>query len=498
MSTDRVKHGPLRQELDGIASSAGAVLRSVRIRRERQRALDAAWWIPICISSLWLLLCVVAILFGAAPFEAPRWLPALLTIIFPVVWLLARWALAATLHVRRRECLVAVDDALQLADRLTTADEFLAREERTPFMQAAVADAASFMDRAMQVEIQRTLPSWRLHRRWGIAAAVSAALIILASVIESPVYQNSAAPTSTETGELAELDPKRFQDDIPQAAQREANENPETARQTVLEQAGGSQSRKERLELTKDIKKTRGRTGVGQPSDAASASGSSHSAGSPTNQAQTGMSSKKKSKKKAKKKSKKKPTGDPVARKKPQDDSGATAGRGAATGSNRSPASSVWSSKDQVVSDDEEDLEDDADVEDEFDDSDARGGVQPHLRDRRPPVNRDLSIGFGNQKNPDANGRGGASEQKKSRGVASLVLGVPIPDHIKAKPNPGKTKITQERVEPQAENAPSLAAQSRLPRSGPSGHLTRPELSLWMREFVKSYYLSLRSKQPRE
>ena len=35
--------------------------------------------------------------------------------------------------------------------------------------------------------------------------------------------------------------------------------------------------------------------------------------------------------------------------------------------------------------------------------------------------------------------------------VASLVLGVPIPDRVKGRPGPGRTKITQERVEPEAE-----------------------------------------------
>ena len=110
-------------------------------------------------------------------------------------------------------------------------------------------------------------------------------------------------------------------------------------------------------------------------------------------------------------------------------------------------------------------------------------------------MNRDLGIGFGNQKNPDANGRGGPSEQKKSRGVASLVLGVPIPDHVKGRPNPGKTKITQERVEPMAEDAEPVTAGERRQRETPVGHLSRPDLLPWMRDLLKSYYLSLRSEE---
>src|SRR6185295_7293052 len=105
----------------------------------------------------------------------------------------------------------------------------------------------------------------------------------------------------------------------------------------------------------------------------------------------------------------------------------------------------------------------------------------------------------GNQPNPDANGRGGPSEQKKSRGVASLVRGVPIPDHVKGRPNRGRTKITQERVEPRAEDAPQLAAGARSPRAAPIGALARPALVPWMRALVRAYFLSLDptpAKQP--
>ena len=118
----------------------------------------------------------------------------------------------------------------------------------------------------------------------------------------------------------------------------------------------------------------------------------------------------------------------------------------------------------------------------------ARGGVQPSLRDRRPPVSRDLRIGFGNQPNPDANGRGGPSQHKKSRGTASLVLGVPIPDRIKGQPNPGKTKITQERIEPRAEEGTTLDAGERGTRQGTVGRLGRPEMTPWMRRLVGDYF----------
>ena len=168
--------------------------------------------------------------------------------------------------------------------------------------------------------------------------------------------------------------------------------------------------------------------------------------------------------------------------------SGATAGKGTGSGSSKNPGSTDWQSKDQVSSDEEQPLGEDAEVVDEDEESEARGGLQPSLRDRRPAVNRDLQIGFGNQPNPDANGRGGPSEQKKSRGVASLVLGVPLPDHVKGQPNPGRTKITQERVEPRSDTSDVALASARKPREQPIGALAHHELEPWMRELVRSFF----------
>ena len=126
--------------------------------------------------------------------------------------------------------------------------------------------------------------------------------------------------------------------------------------------------------------------------------------------------------------------------------------------------------------------------------STSRGGMQPNLRDRRPPVSRELGIGFGNQSSEDANGRGGPSQQKKSRGTASLVLGVPIPDHVKGQPNPGRTKITQERVQPRQEQSPRIPAEPRQRGARPTGPLTRPGAEPWLREMIRNYFVERRAR----
>jgi hypothetical protein len=186
-----------------------------------------------------------------------------------------------------------------------------------------------------------------------------------------------------------------------------------------------------------------------------------------------------------------------------EEQGGASAGRGTAKGSNRNTTTSKWTGKDQVTSPDEQEIEEDEDTEDESEEQRNRGGMQPNLRDRRPPASRDLRIGFGNQPNPDANGRGGPSEQKKSRGTASLVLGVPIPDRVKGQPNPGPTRITQERIEPTAEESPDRPVSARTPRTTDLGPLARPkppapttQLTPWQRQLIRRYLDDRRQPLP--
>ena len=252
-------------------------------------------------------------------------------------------------------------------------------------------------------------------------------------------------------------------------------------------------------QISEGSKPSEGKTGSGRSADAENASGASESRGAPSNQAQSTKPAPKKPKPTDKQPRKKKALAPaPDTKKRNEEDSGSTAGRGSSKGSNKNPAASSWSSKDQVTTEDDQEIEDDEDTEDEEEEQDARGGVQPSLRDRKPPVSRDLRIGFGNNPNPDANGRSGPSQMKKSRGTASLVLGVPIPDRIKGQPNPGKTKITQERIEPKAEETERLSAGARRPRAAPAGYSSRPELTPWMRELVRTYFLNLRKRTKTE
>ena len=151
----------------------------------------------------------------------------------------------------------------------------------------------------------------------------------------------------------------------------------------------------------------------------------------------------------------------------------------------------------QEATPDNEGEQEEDEVDEEEEEQESRGGVQPNMRDRRAPVNRDLQIGFGSDRpNLDANGRGGPSGQKKSRGVASLVLGVPIPDRVNGQPNKGRIRITQQRITPEAQQSGRVDAQDRLPRQGAVGPIAHPNFSPWLQDIVRRYFLQRRAKHP--
>ena len=407
-------------------------------------------------------------------------------------------SLSAAGQVSEADALARLDGELGLEDRLLTARDFLGRNHRTGFMRAAIDDASEAVSQAGRAELRASVApgTWSPAGRTGAVTAL--ALIVIGAALSGT---SDDAPHDVPTPRESARAPSVVAE--PGAGDTPAASAPETHPRVTEKNAsrpGVTPPSAEGAEagvIPEDARETKGATGEGKSAEASASQGAGQSKGVPSAQGQVSVPDPKERKKPRKKKESKEPEATPTEPKKPGDEekSGSTAGSGAASGSNRNPSTSEWSSKDQVSETEDDPIDDDTDVEDEDSDSDARGGLQPNLRDRRPPVNRDLSVGFGNQPDEEANGRGGPSQAKKSRGTASLVLGVPIPDHIKGQPNAGRTKITQERVEPKDDEAPEIEAEDRGARSGPAGHVARPELAPWMRALIRAYFLDVHRQE---
>ncbi len=472
--------------LEQVAARGARVLRGER----RRRALGALF--VTLIERLWIAGAGTALLLVGGPATVAGWIALGVGAAAAVLALVN--TVSAAQHVDDADALARLDRELGLADRLLTARDFLLRACPTGFMRAAVADARDAVERARAAELRPVAVPARMTRAGRFSLLATVALLVAGATLPPAVAGPGAGagalpPRHTaralETVAPQLRDERRTADATaprPESVKENAS-RPDAAPETPEEGESGA--------IPDDARETKGATGEGRSAEASASRGAGQSKGVPSDQGQVSVPEARTPRRRKRKKESAEPDAAPAPRKKPgaEERSGATAGSGAASGSNRNPSTSEWSSKDQVSETDDDPVEDDSDVDDEDSGSEARGGLQPNLRDRRAPVNRDLSVGFGNQPDEEANGRGGPGRAKKSRGTASLVLGVPIPDHVKGQPNAGRTKITQERVEPKDDDVEPVPATGRGARGGPTGHVGKPVLAPWMRALVRAYFL---------
>ncbi len=491
----------LPQKLDQLVQQGRSSLRQQFFRSGFRWRLNQ--FLLVCMLSA-AVYCVIALLGRALKTEVLR--PALPN------WLIGAGVLFVAMlgrHVwtamqqrfSRQKTLANWDQQCRLSDRLNSADQFLSQANQpgkslTGFQLAAVEDAAECVDRTQGQHLQAG-PAARRAR--GTMVLLAGCLLFYSIGVWSAKWapvESSGGLEAQVMEEIAAKPPKSptqppaANDPNPQP-EWQSNKNPKAGKleeaSTVSHSAGNPEQ--------EDAKQTPGSTQSGRSAAATESTGSGNAQGTPTKQGQISKQSEKKTKSKPKKPKAQKPHEQNKGLKKQEEEqSGATSGRGSSRGSNRNPAASDWSSRDHVNTPDDDDLDAESDVEDDEEEQEARGGMQPSLRDRRPPVSRDLQIGFGNRPNPDANGRGGPSQPKKSRGTASLVLGVPIPDRVKGQPNPGRTKITQEAVQPQVEASNPIQASARQPRSQVTSALHRAPMHPWLQKVVRNYFLQRRTQ----
>lgn len=490
--------GGLLRRLDALAERGEELIRQERGRMAEQEASRLLW--PAFLAAPVIVLFVQAVLWihGETPFQVAWWVLAILSAA-PVLLGVGLFVLLAHRRpVDRVAALGRFDLAGDFHERIVTADALLRSGGEGPFELAAIEDGESALSRAENLRVEaRAVDGERVRQPWRmpLIAALMIALIVLIGRASEHAAATGAdeLPSVLDGTEVATRTPQP-ELDVPVLPDTEPRtRGPETRLPPGESQAARDSS----VDVELEAKKNQGQMGSGESGDAQASSGQSDSQGAPSGQGQPMKQDKPKKPKENKKKKDATQTPEPRTpdKKDTGDESGSTAGRGSSKGSNKNPVTSDWKSKDLVTTEDDEEIDDDEEVEDEESDSEARGGMQPRLRDRKPPVSRDLTIGFGNQADDDANGRGGPSQQKKSRGTASLVLGVPIPDRIKGQPNPGKTKVTQERVEAKPEDSEAIDADDRGARAAAIGPLAPREMTAWMRDVVRSYFLRIRAKK---
>lgn len=122
--------------------------------------------------------------------------------------------------------------------------------------------------------------------------------------------------------------------------------------------------------------------------------------------------------------------------------------RGASPGANAGQAATgETDSRDQPAGDDEFVPGDEPEPTEEAEQNQQRGGLRASLLDRRAAASRELGI-TGPKSGRPGTGRGGPTPRKKSRGTASIIMGVPMPDFLAGQRRSGPFVSNNSRAVP--------------------------------------------------
>lgn len=491
----------LRVQLDTLATSGAASLRHWRLRLALREAVR---WLPLALAVGPLAL-IFARVFAGAP--APR--PGLAAL---AVWCAVGLAFYLVLHVAwtmvryrpvRATALALHDRVRGTKDRLVTADEFLRAPDldgdapHHSFMRAAVDDARASAHAALAAPLPSLpVPGWSIRTAswWGVPVAL--VLVLLGRIAFTP--GDAAKPGGVRSAAtLADTPPPPKPPAEPAAVPRRPPRPPAAV---PPEPAGASEKASPDSKPLRRVARREqpidGQPGTGSGAQASTSNASSQAAGLASNQRTAPPQKKPEAARPedpeedtasaAPKNPRRRPTTGQMAL-------DANAGQGKSAGSS--------SSLQQIESPEESDragappkteVEDEAaDDEDEHEKSNS---VNKPMGDTKPPpVNRNLSNRPPEGDEP-GNGRGGPGDIKKTRGVPSMILGIPVPDRVPGMPGPGRSKVTQEFTRPKEESHPAVAAVAQPPRTGPIGHVEQPDLPPWRRTLIENYFLSIHGR----
>ena len=420
-----------------------------------------------------------------------------LAIVAPFV-IVAIYALVVVLREKtdRRICLTLFDRLLDFKGRLQAADEFLLRGTTSPFEKAAVEDAAPFVRQAIDAELPavRTPPPELRPRRWPLGAA--SALVLAAAVLlaELPSVQGTPVavlPDELPT-ELVTVEKTGAEEDAEPPLPKESSRRSLVGQRLAALSEPSPEGDAERT--------ARSETGTGDTRSSAAKSSTAVSLARQAGKAAAGASGEGTSRENKPREQPAKPRRENPSRPEETKEEQPETSKGVSGGTGRSSGSRT-SSSDQPPADDkarndeaEADATDDAE-EEEDEEQKSASTSKPMLNNRKAAVDRSLApSGLSDREDDTANGRGGPSGLKKTRGVAAMLLGVPMPDHLRGKSNPGRIKVERERADPEPKTSLAADATDRGSRRESIGYLPHLALAPWMQDTIRDYFLAERAR----
>jgi hypothetical protein len=401
----------------------------------------------------------------------------------------------AAVERTRSAALALYDRQLGLHDRLLTADEFLQSASGGGFEAAAMEDAARFLGQAESaslLRIERPEARSRFGSPWIYAGAGIALIALLVGLWLTKGIEDLDPEQNPIAAVLpGDVSPKQSEVATLESPAPRASAQTSPTRRSASERATGEQS---------DGLPDRGLLAAAQADDAANTGGatrarpsqasSSTSGGSADGAAPDDKGPSEQGADAPTRAANNSPGGQNdsanAQRQRAHDLSGANAPESSATGALQTAAANGGSRQASARSGSE------ASGQQQDGPKSAAGSAGAQQSSQQA----NQSGAQGESSNPGASsttsqGKGqGASRDalKKSRGVASMILGVPVPDEVRGLPNPGLVRTLQKKIAPQAQPVAAADAQDRGARTGALGNLEHPSLQPWMKDLVRDYF----------
>ena len=486
----------LADDLDAIVRRARGALRGWMWRRAVEKGVAALFPATMLVPLLVLGASLSELLTGRQPWPFGIASSVACAVALPLVAVALACVVAyLRQHASRESALNLYDRHLDCKDRLSIADELVRVDPCGGFERAAVDDALGYAKRALAAA--PPVLAWRAPRlrprRWPLGVVAALALTIGLLLEGKTLAPANVADGAGGAPIAAEALAKAHPVQLPE--RWEANQTAPAP--AVWSQSGAiaEPSTSDPSASAKARPAVFGMPGVQlqQPDVRAAAPGRGSQAGSaaPGASGQSGMEAPRRA-------------GEPNAHQRPRRQNTATppragASSGVAGGAGNSSGSRLASS-DQPSSANkagsEEPLRDVADAaEDEEDETqEAASSRSPMLASRKAPVDRSLTLSGNGEQRDELNGRGGPSGLKKTRGVAAMLLGLPMPDHLGGDPHPGRVQVRRERAEPEEKAVAPAAAGVRGSRDEAYGGIGHIRLPRWARQAVRDFFLAQRGK----
>ncbi len=380
-------------------------------------------------------------------------------------------------------------------NRIATAMALLRSGDDSPFAKAAIADGFEYLGK-LQREAPQVDDSTTSWRRKSVYLGISLALLTAGLFIEAGSRSSpgdglalSATTPTADTGTEREVvlpDEKP----LPVAIPAKRGERETILRVKPTDEESGENESEKRADSGKESH-SQGPTGedaAGKSRTSQSSSSSSSAASGAGVKSEPGASEPTPPKKQPE--GKKPIASEPIA-KAEKKKGGSINSRGSSAAGSMRTAQSEWNSEVKAKSNDNEDPQKNEEPDEKIDEEKQRLGAQPSLKNRTSNVSRELSLAMGkpSDKQSMKKGRSGPGAQKKSRGTATMIMGVPVPGFVKGRLLPGPTKSNQEEVEPTPRESDYVTASDLTiaePEEAPQEHF-RPSAA--MSEQARNYLI---------